>query len=172
MMRWICAVGLLLCAACSAVPSVPVHQQSRTAAIQVSGGAFSSNHSGSLNTNGGCSPPDGNGEFKFSGKGPGSFIGRNFESGSMVGDPYVGCHWSGSATMTSSAHPRSSITVALSQIGYQSGWPCVPRFGQMVKWSISSGTGKFASAKGNGTIKFTCKGYSTYTDQWAGTITF
>lgn len=172
MIRLISAIGILLLAGCTAVPGVPTHLKTVNSAIQQSGGAFSASHSGNLNTNGGCVPPDGSGTFKFSGKGPGSFIGRNFESGSMFGNVGVGCNWSGSATLTSLAHPGNSLTVGLTLTGFQTGWPCAPRFGARVKWNVTSGTGKFVHATGNGTVKFTCSGYSTYTDQWSGTISF
>ena len=169
-MRSIFVISVLVLAGCAAVPSVPTHLQMQRAAIQQS--AFSTNHSGNLNTNGGCTPPDGGGTFRFSGKGPGTFIGRNFESGSMVGYVHESCNWSGNATLTSLAHLRNSLTVGLTLSGFQTGWPCAPRFGQRVKWTVTSGTGKFVHATGNGTVKYTCNGYSTYTDQWTGTISF
>ena len=169
MKRWICAVSLLVTVGCSAVPSVPAHLQSQAAAIRMSGGAFGAAHSGNF-TEGDCSPPGIYGHFSFSGTGSGDFIGRNLESGSMLGNVYQGCSWSGTTKLTSLAHPRNSLSMALSLSG---GEPC-PRFGgRTLFFTVMSGTGKFVHATGSGTVKLTCSfAKHTYTDEWSGTITF
>jgi hypothetical protein len=172
MMRWISAVAVLLLAGCSAVPTVPAHVQTQRAAIHYSGGPFKMTDSGQFTLRG-CAPPDGNGRFLFSGSGSGSFIHSENETGSMNGDVFLGCEWTGTATLVSSAHPRNTITMRLFLRGFGdgTGTPCRPPFLFHVQFTVLSGTGKFAGAMGSGTVAFSC-GNGTYTDQWSGTITF
>ena len=172
MKRWICAVSLLVLAGCTAVPSVPTHSLAQRTALPDSGGAFSATYSGSQSLRV-CNPPDGDGSFRYTGVGFGSFIRKSTESGSLLGDVHQSCNWGGKTTITSKFHPQNSITMGLSLRGFQTGTPCAPRFGQKVMFTVLSGTGKFANATGSGTVLFTCNGNNgTYTDQWAGTITF
>ena len=161
MKRLICAVALLILAGCTAVPSVPTHVQSQTAAIQQSGGAFSGGYAGTYSGGGSCIA-----RFSFSGSGAASFIHGSTELGSMNAEMQT-CEFVGTATITSKLHPGNTITVGLGP----SGEPCNFRTRILgVSFTVRSGTGKFRNATGSGKVKFTCG--SGYTDKWSGTITF
>jgi len=176
MIRHISIAVALLFAGCSAVPNIPTHptapSQSQTvrAASPAGGGAFSATYAGSYRLTV-CASPDGDGSFKFSGLGTGSFIHHSIETGMLIGDVHQSCNWSGKVALTSRFHPQNSITMALSLRGFQSGTPCSPRFGQKVNFAVLSGTGRFARAAGSGTVVFACSN-GNYTDQWSGAVTF
>jgi len=109
------------------------------------------------------------GIFNFSGSGVGTFIHGNTESGALSAHY---CAWSGLDTISSVAHPRNSITMALSVTSHDYGTPCnlLPT---KTHFTVSSGTGRFANATGGGSVVFTCDfRANTYTDKWSGTITF
>jgi hypothetical protein len=168
-MRWISAVAVLVLAGCSAISSIPTHSQTATTAIQESGGRFNATYSGtSKRSRCGGAP----GYFDFSGSGMGSFIQSSTEVGSMTSGS-GNCEWNGTATFTSSLHPRNSITVALflstSGLGNV---PCHPRLNNIVKFTVASGTGRFADATGRGTVVFHCHINGNYSDDWAGSISF
>ena len=169
MRRWICAATALLLAGCSTIPSVPTHVQMERETIRASGGSFVATYSGNyaIRDCGGAI-----GTFHFNGSGSGSFIHGSKESGTMSsGDK--GCQWFGNATLTSSSHPRNSITMRLSLLNFGNGnTPCHPRFGAKVKFIVGGGTGRFINAAGNGTVVFMCHSDGTYSDQWSGTITY
>jgi hypothetical protein len=168
MVRWILAIGILALAGCSAVRSVPTGVQTESTMIRTSGGPFSATYSGKYTLGSGCALT----QFHISGSGSGSFVHSSNEKGSMdSGDQ--GCEWQGPATLRSSVHPRNSITMSLTLGNFGPGnTPCHPRFGQKVRFNVVSGTGRFVNATGSGTVVFTCHSDGTYTDTWAGAITF
>jgi hypothetical protein len=169
MIRWISAVAVMLLAGCSAVPSVPTHALTEKMTVRASGGPFSATYSGHY-TLGNLCPFT---KFQFSGSGLGSFIHSSKEKGFMITGDQCGSAWQGPATLTSSVHPRNSITMSLSLGNFGPGNnPCSPRFDQKVRFTIVSGTGRFANATGSGTIRFTCHSDGTYTDAWSGTLNF
>jgi hypothetical protein len=95
----------------------------------------------------------------FSGKGRASFLHGGTESGIVkVNCAIEGCNGIGSATLTSRANPANSITLTLAT--HYGTW----------RWTVSSGTGKFAHATGNGEYTSTAGSGNTYDDQWKGTI--
>jgi len=166
----ISAVGIFLLAGCTTVASVPGHPQVQGPALKASGGAFSASYSGTWTArNFPCQEPPIPGSFTFNGTGSGSFI-------HMSGEHlfFIGCTvpWSGTATLTSARFPRSSITATVDHVLGRSN-PC-NAFGKHVDFTVTGGTGRFASAAGSGTIAISCQGNTsgTYTDQWSGTITF
>lgn len=166
MIRLISVFGIFALAGCSAVASIPGHLQVQSAAIKASGGAFNANYSGNFTLRG-CP----GGQFNISGSGSASFIHGSSEKGYMSTNPN-GCGWIGAVTLTSTLHPRNTITAFLSLNNFPQNNPCSPRFNLKVRYLISSGTGRFANATGSGTVVFTCHGDGTYSDQWSGTITF
>jgi hypothetical protein len=167
MRRLIWVVGLLVVGGCSAVPSILTHPLTQEAAIKESGGPFTATYSGTYTLGEGCART----QFHFNGSGTGSFIHSSTESGTMISSD-VGCNWGGHATLTSSTRPRNSITVALSLGNFGFSTPCSPRLGQKVHFKVTSGTGRFSNATGNGTVVFSCHSDGTYTDTWSGAITF
>lgn len=172
MKRFICA-ALLILAGCSTVPNVTTHVQPVDPALKANGGHFSATFTGNF-TLATCVPPDGQGRFTFEGFGSGSFIHGATERGSMNGDVFTGCPWSGSATMQSTRHSQNSITMSLSlEKGIlHADNPCAAGGQRPVMFTVSSGKGRFVNAAGSGTVAFTCHSDGTFTDQWTGTITF
>lgn len=172
MKRLICAVALLVLAGCTSVPSVPTPLQTQRAAIKASGGPFNVTESGNY-TLSGCNPPY-NGNFAFSGSGSGTFIHRNNEGGTMIGDANTGCPWSGNVKLINALHPRNTISMSLilgkPPLGHND--PCNPGGFQHIMFTVTGGTGRFAHATGSGVLEFACNSNGTYTDQWSGTITF
>jgi hypothetical protein len=168
----ICAAALLLLVGCSAAPIVPTHPQTQEAAIKQSGGAFRGSYAGSYQqatctTNGGS--------FSFSGSGSASFLHSSTEIGSLAArwDPIGGvCLWQGAAKLTSSLHPRNSISMQLAFVSDLSHGICPSMI--PVTFSNVSGTGRFKNAAGSGSDFFKCRGghSGAYTDTWRGTITF
>jgi len=167
MKRWICGVAILVLVGCSTVPSVPTRPQTQAATIRTSGGPFSAQYSGNYSLKE-CSQT-GTGRFNFNGSGSGSFIHGSTEIGNMTGNlSFRICNWKGRAELISSLHPRNSIVVLLDTTGFNQG-PC----GVQHSFEVTSGTGRFAHAMGNGTVAFMCKpSKGTYTDQWSGTVSF
>src|SRR5579872_2423949 len=109
MRPWISVVTILFLTGCSAVPSVSTHSLAREAAIQQNGGAFGGSYSGSFASS--PCPPDGNGSYRFTGKGSAAFIHESREKVSFSGSGCTSQKWSGTATLTNLSHPRSSITM-------------------------------------------------------------
>lgn len=170
MIRLTSTIAMLVLVGCSAVPSAPTHMQTQGAAIKASGGSFSASYSGTWTArNFPCEEPPLPGSFTFNGNGSGSFI---HMSGEHIF--FIGCTvpWHGTATLTSSRFPNNSITATVDHVLARSN-PC-DAFGRHVDFTVTGGTGRFASATGSGTIAITCHGNTsgTYTDQWSGTITF
>lgn len=127
------------------------------------GGAFSGGYSGT-GTGTLCTYKSG-GAFFFDGSGNSSFLGQGKESVLVQGRKL--CSWSGGATLQSSRHPNQVIFIALSEGRGSIASPCTVTF----TYTVHGGTGKFAHAKGSGTLTFQCSG-SMYSDQWSGTISF
>lgn len=168
MIRSIFAIAALVLAGCAAVQSFPTHVQTQSAAIKQSGGPFSANYAG--NYSGSDCSAHMNGSFQFSGSGSGSFIHQSTESGSMHGQ-FINqeCRWEGTVTLTSTLHPRNSLTMVVGQAPAL--LPCMDN--PKVTFGFVTGTGKFANASGSGTIVFHCNpNNGTYTDHWSGTITY
>ena len=110
----ISAAVIFLLAGCTTVASIPGHQQVQGPAIKASGGAFSASYSGSWTArNFPCQEPPIPGSFTFNGTGSGSFI-------HMSGEHlfFIGCTvpWGGTATLTSSRFPRSSISATVDHV--------------------------------------------------------
>ena len=164
MKSWTCAAILLVLVGCASVPGVPIHLQGQGATIRSSGGPFSARYAGTETGGNLCLLND---PFKFSGTGSATFLHATSESGSMVWSHGFNCDLVGSATLTSSNRPHNSVTVRLE---YQ--LPGCERSFKGIPFTVTGGTGRFANATGNGTIRFACQSNGTYTDQWSGTITF
>jgi hypothetical protein len=167
----LCAIVLIsaLLAACgarqSSVQGLPTTSGAAPDVLTpADGGAFSANYAGSW----GRSQCIDRGEL-FSLGGSGSalfpFLHRSSEGGQLISNPeYMGlCSgpWKGWAKIASHKYPSDTITFNLSD-----GFPCGG-----ASFNVRSGTGKFAFARGSGTVRFNCAG-STYSDQWSGTISF
>lgn len=110
-------------------------------------------------------------QFSFSGTGHASFIHASSEKGKLR-ERNGGCQnqpWSGTATLASSFHPANTISVSLSVKRIDGNFPCsiFP-----CNFSVTSGTGKFKKATGNGTLTLTKLGSRSYSDTWSGTITY
>lgn len=169
MKRWICVVFVLVLVGCSGVSSVPTQSQSVQDVMRRSGGAFSAKYAGSYSFTPCTFGHAGN--FQFSGLGAGSFIHHSTESGDLTGMYNLGfCGWTGRAVLTSTLRTRNSITMQVTTGAYSES-PC-DATRRSVRISIVSGTGKFAHANGNGTMRLTCHSGGVYADRWSGTITF
>ena len=163
MIRVLAIAFMISLAGCSVASTVPMSESHSTLDnMAPSGGAFTANYAGTgAMVGSSCSS-----HFDFSGTGSGTFVGKGSESGSMHANMFTSCHWVGSATLVSKRHPANSITVSLSsplRFG-----PCDVGAG----WVVTSGTGKFIHAAGNGRIKFHCNQNGTYSDVWSGTLNF
>ena len=160
----ISAIASFVLVGCSAVASVPTHVQMQSATIQRSGGSFQAGYAGAETGGYSCllSHP-----FKFSGTGSAAFLHASSESGSMVWGHGYTCDMQGSATLTSTNHPRNSVTVRLE---YE--LPGCERSFRGIPFTVIGGTGRFANATGSGTIQLSCHSNGTYTDKWSGTITY
>jgi len=67
-------------------------------------------------------------------------------------------------TLTSVSHPEDSILLKV---------PGMFISGGTFNYKVAGGTGRFAKARGHGTLVFTVyQGYMTYSDKWTGTIRF
>ena len=130
--------------------------------VSTSGSAFSGSYFG-MTSSSGCG--NSSGPFFFRGSGESSFLGRSYESGLLQFDRE--CAWSGGATLQSSKHPNQEIFMALSEGRGSIPSPCDVTF----TYTVHGGTGKFAKARGSGSLTFQCSG-SAYSDQWSGTLSF
>ena len=171
MRSWMCAVAIVFLAGCAAVPSVPTHLQTQGPATRASGGAFSASYSGNYHLTKCNLQRHKKGSFTFTGSGSGAFIHSSTENGLMSGSSSAPCIYTGTAALTSTLHPRNSITVVLALHYFLLNDPCTSK-GQQVTFRVLGGTGRFANATGNGTVAFSCNSNGTYTDHWSGTITF
>lgn len=155
--------AIVALAACSATqnlsPSTAAGSDSRVAT------KFTASYSGTISVNGDCSITK---TFTYKGTGRSKFLGSSSELISLTwncGSQDV----AGSATLTSTKHPRSSITASLSGTHVKN--PCdMPP----LSFTITSGTGRLRKATGSGTLVFTelssyCL-YNQYTDKWRGTL--
>ena len=158
------AVAVAGCSNIATVSNEPLSgPRSSQPAITSSGGPFTGAFSGEETGGSTCSL---NEPFKFSGTGSATFIHASSETGSVVWKTGFTCHLTGFATLKSIRHPRNSITFFLQ--GQTQG--CNPRSG--LQFRVTSGTGRFAHATGNGILHFLCQSSGSYTDQWTGTLQF
>ena len=127
------------------------------------GGAFSGSYSGT--TSGTACSGSTRGTFFFNGSGNSSFLDHSKESGLLQATR--SCAWSGGAILQSSSHPKEEIFMELYEDRALEPSPCDVTF----TYSVRGGTGKFASAKGSGSLTFQCSG-KTYSDQWSGTLDY
>ena len=164
MRRLICTVALLALVGCSAVPSVPTHPQIEGAAIKTSGGAFSASYAGTETGGNSCLLSQ---HFKFSGTGSATFLHASSESGEMVWGRGFTCDLLGRATLTSTTHPHNTVTVEL-----EYNLPGCEASMHPMTFRVIGGTGRFANAKGSGSVRFSCHTGGTYSDKWSGTLTF
>jgi len=166
MKRLICLVGLIAVAGCSASPMLSNNFETAKNTMGASGGTFSASYAGRFSISA-CS--SGSGTFTFEGAGSGNFIGSSSETGSMTDKSRTGsCRllWKGPAKLTSAMHPLDTIRLSLAERNFT---PCTIR----PAFTVTGGTGKFAHATGSGKVVFTCDAMRhTYSDQWAGTISF
>lgn len=164
MKLWIFAVSVIVLVGCSAVPSVQTHPQIEGATIKTGGGAFSASYAGTETGGFSCIL---NQHFNFSGTGSATFLHASSESGDMVWGRGFTCDLVGRATLASTNHPHSTVTVELEYT-----LPgCEPSMHPM-PFRVVSGTGRFAHAKGSGTVRFSCHTGGMYNDKWSGTITY
>jgi hypothetical protein len=107
--------------------------------------------------------------FTLSGSGRGAFIHASTEIGQVISFRST-CAWTGAATLVSSANANNSISVAFNSVMRKGQDPCH----HPVNFVVGHGTGKFAKVTGSGVVTFSCIGSTsgTYTDHWAGSITF
>jgi hypothetical protein len=107
-------------------------------------------------------------QLNFKGTGRASFLHASTENG-YVHEKCSGiiCQGDGSATLTSSRNSANAITLSWTQYHWYGDF-CHSTF----KWSVASGTGKFAQARGSGSVTFTCPGSHLYSDTWTGTVSF
>jgi hypothetical protein len=137
------------------------------------GGTFTADYSGNYSLEK-CVPGSRrqDGFFTFSGTGIAKFIHASTEEGQMqrsvIGDFCVP-KWYGTATLTSKAHPKNTLQIALTTRENNDN-PCT----EAVLFTVTGGTGKFVNASGSGQVTFTCAGYgsASYTDQWGGSISY
>jgi hypothetical protein len=123
------------------------------------GGSFSASYSGTFSSRS-CG-------FKcttttYSGKGRASFLLKSDESLTLTTHCVIPpCGVVGTATLVSRLHTGNSITMSVQASP-----------GLCCRWSVVSGTGKFAHATGSGQWAVSYGGGNAYTDQWAGTLQF
>jgi hypothetical protein len=133
----------------------------KSAASQLSGGAFSASYSGhySVHT---CVPCPA--RWRFRGSGNAKFLRPSdermnwtFVLGFLHSEP------ANSAKLTSLHSKMDSIKVTISVRHECNG---------SNRYKVTGGTGRFAHATGSGTITTTCKGLprGAYSDQWSGTL--
>jgi len=140
----------------------------------VAGGTFSGDYSGKDTLSYCWGKNQFFGVFKYSGAGNASFLHRSQEvDGALnaypTGHPPHGSPWSGGVFLTSAKHPQNRISMVLSEAGPGGITPC----GHTFSYTADGGTGKFVHATGTGNVTIQCyDNYTTYSDQWSGTLSF
>jgi hypothetical protein len=156
------------------VPAAGLQPQTLEPASPANGGAFSGSYTGRASGGDDCSY--GVSEYLiFHGAGKASFLGRSKESGTLMASygSSTQCSYSGSATLTERKDPDSTVTMSITGNASTS-----------LTYTVTSGTGRFAKARGHGVFSITVSGSMRpslgasplccrhYYDEWSGKLKF
>jgi hypothetical protein len=153
-------------------PAAGPQQQTLERARPANGGAFSGSYTGRASGGDDCS---GSEYLTFQGTGNASFLHRSRESGTLMASygSSTQCSYSGSATLTERKDPDSTVTMSITGNASTS-----------LTYTVTSGTGRFAKARGHGVFSITVSGSMRpslgasplccrhYYDEWSGKLKF